>query len=153
MDKVDFEILRELLKDSRVPFSRIAEKLNLAPDTVCRRYEKMKKSGVITTNYVSFDPAKLGYKAIIFLLIKIAPNHGRKEAVNIVRDIPGVFAVIEILGEFNLFVNVLVKSLKEFASVVSKISELPTVERVEFSLSEDFTLLKPEADVYSPIIE
>lgn len=149
MDKKDVEILRELLEDCQAPFSRIAKKLNLSTGTVIKRCKKMN----LIACQLAFDPAKLGYHAIIFLLIKIAPNYDRMETIGQLKNVPGVFAVIEIIGEFNLFVNILVKSLKEFTSAISKINELPTVERLEFMLSEDFTLLRPNANIYSTTVE
>lgn len=45
MDKIDYLILSELLKDASLSFVEIAEKVGTTPYTVRRRYEKMKKEG------------------------------------------------------------------------------------------------------------
>ena len=45
MDKLDFLILSELLKDAQTPFSTVAKKLGTSPYTVAKRYEKMVKDG------------------------------------------------------------------------------------------------------------
>ena len=142
MDKIDSEIIREVFKDNQVSFSSIAEKLKLSPDTVCRRFERIRKSDQISFS-LAFDPTKLGYHGLVFLLIRIMPNHERNEPMNKLIKIPGMFAVVEIMGEFNLYGLALVKNLKEFISLVNKVKRLPTVDRVEFMLSEDFHLFEP----------
>ena len=62
MDKIDYLILSELLKDASLSFVEIAEKVGTTPYTVRRRYEKMKKEGVIHRCIVSIDLSKLGYQ-------------------------------------------------------------------------------------------
>ncbi len=69
MDKLDYLLLSELLKDAQMPFVTIAKKLGISPQTVISRYKKMKKEGIIFSCVVSIDLLKLGYQGKAFLMI------------------------------------------------------------------------------------
>ncbi|PVX26629.1 MAG: hypothetical protein CW691_00860 [Candidatus Bathyarchaeum sp.] len=43
MDRLDFELIGKLIKNSRASFRKIAKELNVSTDTVMRRYKKLKK--------------------------------------------------------------------------------------------------------------
>ena len=45
LDKIDFTILEMLIKDARTSFREIARKLQVSPDTISKRFEKLKKEG------------------------------------------------------------------------------------------------------------
>ncbi len=47
LDKLDYQVLNELLKDGTLSFVEIAKNIGSTPYTVRRRYEKMKKDGCI----------------------------------------------------------------------------------------------------------
>ena len=49
MNKIDYLILGELERDAALSFVDIAKKVGATPCTVKRRYEKMKKAGIIGT--------------------------------------------------------------------------------------------------------
>lgn len=44
LDKINQEILSQLLKKPQKPFLKISEELGISPITVKNRYEKMKKT-------------------------------------------------------------------------------------------------------------
>ena len=81
MDKLDYLILSELLKDAEASFVDVAKKVNSTPYTVRRRYEKMKADGTIFGCIASIDLSKLGYQGKATLLITLAPNSNRKETI------------------------------------------------------------------------
>jgi len=62
MDKEDYLILSELLKDAQMSFLAIAKKFDISPYTVIKRYEGMKREGIILQTMVSIDLSKLGYQ-------------------------------------------------------------------------------------------
>jgi DNA-binding Lrp family transcriptional regulator len=139
MDKLDLLILTELMEDGQTPFSRIAQKIGVSPDTVAKRYEKIKKKWNLSNN-VTINPKKLGFSAIVYLLIRIEPNRDRLEMINELKKMPYIYMITQITGEFNLFSYTVVRDLHEHTNIINTIKNLPGVERVEFLLTEDFTL-------------
>ena len=68
MDARDVTILKELDKNSRIPYQQIAKKINLSKDTVNYRIENMKKIGIIKGFHASINVGKLGYIGMRLLL-------------------------------------------------------------------------------------
>ena len=74
MDKVDETILRELQKDARISMAEIGKILEIAPSTVFKRIEKMKKLGIIEGFTIVVNPAHLQDNLITFLTIRVDPE-------------------------------------------------------------------------------
>lgn len=139
MDKLDILILNELMEDGQTAFSKIAQKIGVSPDTVAKRYEKIKQAWNLS-NYVTIDPNKLGYSAMVYLLIRIEPNRARAEIIEELKKMPFIYMITQITGEFNLFSYTAVRNLYEFIRIINIIKNLSDVEKVEFLVTEDFTV-------------
>lgn len=92
MDKLDYLILAELLKDARMPFLTIAKKLNVSPYTVKQRYENMKQKGLIRQSVVSIDLSKLGYQGKVFMLINNDPGKSKAETIAGLKKISNIIS-------------------------------------------------------------
>ena len=73
-DNLDRLILSELFKDAQLSFAKIAKKLGTSPHTIRKRYEKMKKEGIIESCIVGIDLSKLGYQGKAFLFLPRIPR-------------------------------------------------------------------------------
>ncbi len=56
--------MRILQRDGRNPFTDIAKKRKVYTDAIIRRFNKMKKMGIISGTTVLLNPKKLGYEHI-----------------------------------------------------------------------------------------
>jgi len=61
-DDVDFQILKLLTDNARIPTIEIAEKLNLTTKTINERIKRLIKSGIILRFEVGIDWNRLGYQ-------------------------------------------------------------------------------------------
>jgi len=68
---VDQKIIKLLMKDAQMPFSKIAEQLGVGTDTVIRKYHRLKKEGVIHNASVIVDLEKCGHKGNVFFLASV----------------------------------------------------------------------------------
>ncbi|KQC04944.1 MAG: AsnC family transcriptional regulator [Methanoculleus sp. SDB] len=80
MDEVDTIILSELQHDARISMAELGKKLNIAPSTVFKRIEKLKKSGVIEGFTIAINTDYLEEHLIAFLTIKVDPDE--KDAIS-----------------------------------------------------------------------
>jgi len=64
LDKIDITILEMLKKDARTSFREIARKLDVSPDTISNRFERLKEQGIIINSTVIINPTKIGYSFI-----------------------------------------------------------------------------------------
>ena len=137
MDKIDFLILSELLKNARISFLKIAKKLDVSPFTVQSRYNKMVNDGTIIASVVNIDLSKLGYQGKVFLLITNAPAASKSITIDALTKIKNIFVVSEIIGPFDLLAIAPVTDVDSINRLVSEVKKLPSVKRVKITCIND----------------
>lgn len=137
LDKLDYLVLNELLKDGTLSFVDIAKRIGSTPYTVRRRYEKMKKDGLIFRCTASIDLSKLGYEGKVFLLITVQPNSNRAETIEYLNNVRNVMVVTEIMGQYDIMAIAPVTDLNSVKTLVVKAREAPHVQRVELACIDD----------------
>lgn len=137
IEKLDLLILSELMKDSQMSFVKIAKKLGTTHYTVRRRYERMKKAGIIRKCIVTIDLSKLGYQGKAFLLITLSPNGDKSNTISALTKIKNVIIVTEIIGPFHLLAIAPIMDLSSIRKLVNEARNAPNVERVEIACIND----------------
>jgi Lrp/AsnC family transcriptional regulator, leucine-responsive regulatory protein len=137
MDKLDFLVLNELLKDGTLSFVEIAKNIGSTPYTVRRRYEKMKKDGLIFRCTASIDLSKLGYQGKAFLLITVTPNSNKAETLEYIKSIRNIMVVTEIMGPYDILAIAPITDLNSVKSLVNEAKKAPQVQRVEMACIDD----------------
>ncbi len=137
MDEIGQKILKELTKNAKAPFSEIAEKIGVSPQTVQKRHEKMKTEGAILRSSITVDLSKLGYQGKAVLMITNAPNQTKKETIDALKKMQDVFIETEIIGGFDVLAVAAIKDFRSAINLVNKIRALPSVEHVDASLTTD----------------
>ncbi len=137
MDRIDLHILNELTKNAKKPFLTMAKELGVTPVTVQKRYEKMKKNGIIimATNVV--DLSKLNFQGSAFLMITKSTTCAAEKVINRLLETKNVIIVSEIIGDFDILAIAYFKSFKSLTELVEKIRNLSCVNHVETALSKD----------------
>jgi DNA-binding Lrp family transcriptional regulator len=139
MDEIDLRIIRELTEDAQTPFLRIAKKLGVSPETVRTRYIKMKQEGTIKHCSISIDLSKIGYQGKVFLMITNSSNNDKSKTIDILKKIPNIFIISEMIGDFEILGIAPVKDMNSLKALVNKIKKLPSVNKVEFTVINDTT--------------
>jgi Lrp/AsnC family transcriptional regulator for asnA, asnC and gidA len=137
MDKLDYLLLSELLKDAQMPFATIAKKLGVSPQTVISRYEKMKKESRIFSCVVSIDVSKLGYQGKAFLMITNVPSQSKSVTLTALKKIRNIIVITEIIGAFDILAIALVTDLNSIRELVDTVKNLDSVQRVEIAFVDD----------------
>jgi len=122
LDKKDKEILFELSKNSRQPFSVIAKSVRLSKETCTYKIHRLEKEGVISNFLTLISLSKLGlshYK-IYFQF------HGASKNITdlIIIDFNNYYKinwVAKCTGVFDLIISILCRDVKEFNSEKNKI--------------------------------
>jgi len=137
MDKLDYFILSELCKDAQLSFVTIAKKFGVTPYTVRKRFERMKKKGIINKCIVSIDLSKLGYQGKAFLMITVSAEGDRSLTISGLKEISNVILVVEIIGAFDILAIAPVTDLNSIRTLVNEIKKVPNVQRVEITCIND----------------
>jgi DNA-binding Lrp family transcriptional regulator len=131
MDKIDNYIMHELINDAQIPFRRIALKLGISPETVRKRYEKMRKEGTINQCMISVNFEKIGYKGFILLMIT---SKEIAETMSRLKKMQNIICVIKTTGDSDILVMAVSKDIADLLRLVERVKMLPNVERVEIFL-------------------
>jgi Lrp/AsnC family transcriptional regulator for asnA, asnC and gidA len=128
MDKKDSIILSSLMKNARIPKTRIARTLGISETAVRKRIANLERIGVI-----------LGYRAIINFKkanlfasitgIDVEPESIWK-VIEKLKDAENVKTVFLTSGDHTIMAEILAQSLEELSEIHSKLMEMDGVKRV-----------------------
>lgn len=128
MDEKDREIILNLLRNARIPKTKIAEKLAVSETAVRKRIEKLEEKRIL-----------LGYRAILdfkranlfvsFTGIDVEPEHIWR-TVNTLKEFEEVFGLYLTSGDHTILAEIIVSSFEKLNQVHDKISKLTGVKRV-----------------------
>jgi DNA-binding Lrp family transcriptional regulator len=134
MDKIDAKIIQELMKDTQAPFTSIGKALHISHETVRKRFEKMKKEGIIERCSIVIDRSKLGYQGTAFLLISNTKNKDTKSTIEALKKIPNIIMYGNTMGAFDIFASATIKDLIDLEKLVDKVQKIPTVDRLDVAI-------------------
>ncbi|PDM27187.1 AsnC family transcriptional regulator [Candidatus Bathyarchaeota archaeon B24-2] len=145
MDELDIKILRELLKNARLSYRAIADKVGVAIGTVISRIKKMEKGNVIMGYSAILNHEELGYELTV--ITEITVSKGKLvEVEKEVAKIPNVCCVYDITGLTDAIVIAKFKDRKSLSDFTKNLLSLPYVERtnthvVLTTVKEDFRII------------
>jgi Lrp/AsnC family transcriptional regulator for asnA, asnC and gidA len=137
MDEIDVKILKELTLDPQIAFLRIAEKTGVSPKTVQKKYQKLKENHTILRSSITIDLSKIGYQGKAYLMITNTPGQDKIVTINALSNIPDVFLITDVLGEFDILAIAAVKDYTHVLNMVNTIRNLPSVEKAEAAFVTD----------------
>jgi DNA-binding Lrp family transcriptional regulator len=142
LDEIDSKILRQVLKDARMSYRKIADEIDMSPPTVLSRVQKLEKEKIIKSYSALVDHEKLGYD--LTAVIEVTAVKGKiTEVQKHISKFPNVCAVYDITGLTDIIVVAKFKNRKDLSDFVKKEMSLPYVERtntrmVLVTVKEDF---------------
>ena len=110
LDKIDFKIIQHLLVDGRASFSAIAKDVSLTDVAIKKRFERLKRKGVIDYISANLNLKIMGYENPIFVQIRseISKN---KDLIKRLKEFDSVIELHQVLGEYNLLAKLVVPNL------------------------------------------
>ena len=145
MDKYDHDIVRILLKDARLSFSKLAEKVGLSKTPCWQRVNQLEKRGVIKGYSADIDVNAFGFsiRGLLHVVVEFSKSEQFERAV-IQHDY--VLRCSAVTGEYDYMVEILATNMTEFDRLLrSDLSRLPGVMRFNTSIST--REVKPMTDV------
>ena len=92
LDELDMKIIQILKEDSRIAYTKIAEKLQVPDTTVHFRIKKLKSSNIIKNFTILISPESFGYNMGALLKIKIGDHIVKEISVKRTHEIGKTFA-------------------------------------------------------------
>ena len=140
LDAIDRALLRELARDGRMPYSRLAESVGVAESTAHNRVRALMASGVITGFRAEVAPAALGLRLEALISIRLHA-HARGDLRRFqayLEELPATRHVYFVAGDRDFLLHVAVTDAAALRELVSDTLSLrPEVAATNTSLIFD----------------
>lgn len=133
IDDIDRRIAIILTRDSRIPFKRIADDLGVSIKTVVQKYKRL-RGKLLTLSTVTVDLKKLGYNALANLYIKASNGSKLSEVHSQLLEIPNVIVTIKLIGDYDMYVAIVLEEFDKMFEVLGKIRKISGVEATDIFL-------------------
>ena len=133
---IDKQLIEKLAIDGRMTFSQIAKELGATTETISRRYERLKDSGLIRV-VIRIDPRKIGYVAFSSFSIKLA-----RADINILNELSEITDITQIQrtsGNFDYWMIVMLRDLESLLAIQDKIRAIQGVAKMESAIMPLFS--------------
>jgi DNA-binding Lrp family transcriptional regulator len=150
IDKVDYQILDEIVLNARIPLISLADKIGISSQAVKYRINNLQKNKLIQAFRVQIDFKKIGYQfqGIDFYF----KNHSKKQAViEYLKTDPHIYDIISLsIGWGEVGVQALVKDTNDLMEIVQDIEAIipNTIRKTHFWIS-----FKPRKTRWLPEME
>lgn len=130
IDEIDRAIIYFLQYDGRMPYTQIAEELEITETTVRRRVKQLIDKGVIQIVAVA-EPQGLGWNEAAWIGIQVQLDQIESVAARIA-DLPEATYLFQTAGEYDLFVEVYCKDREHFVAFINgKLVKIPGIIRIQ----------------------
>ncbi|UCE92166.1 MAG: Lrp/AsnC family transcriptional regulator [Methanobacteriota archaeon] len=132
LDEKDTAILGQLTEDSRRTTKAIARELDIPRATVHDRIARMERKGVIRKYTAIPDYREVGLGVTAFILAQFDHSSGtsQRETAEDIANIPGMFEVHLISGEYDMLLKVRGASMEDIGRlVVDRLRDVKGVAR------------------------
>ena len=136
LDEKDRAIISYLQYDGRIPYTRIADELDITEGSVRRRVKRLMDSGQLQIVGI-VEPKEMGWNEAGMIGINVQANL-ISEVAEEIAQLPEVSYLFQAAGEFDLFAEVYCKDREHFVYFLNeKLQKTPGVTR-----TQSFLILK-----------
>jgi len=134
LDTLDIEILKSLVKNSKITISLLAKKIgtSIPKTTIHYRISRLQKENVIKSFTIEINYEKIGFPVLAYILATYDPSVkiSQKKLIEHISKIPGVEEVHVITGEWDLLIKVRARNVRELGDlIVDKLRTMPGILR------------------------
>lgn len=120
LDKIDHLILQALLQDGRASFSAMARDSGLTDVAIKKRFESLKRRGVVGGVSVDLNYKVLGYENPIYVQMRCEAAK-TKDIVKKLSSTDFVLELYQILGEYNIISKIIVPNLESAERFINQL--------------------------------
>ncbi len=146
MDDIDSEIIRSLVRNSRITLSQMSKEINVPDATISNRLKKLEKN-VIKQYTLIVDPDELGLTVTAIIIIQ-TESEKHENVKNELSKLEEVSEVYSVSGEYDILIKVWAHSIEELNDIMN--SKIRSVDGVE-DLTEMIVMERVKEGVIPPI--
>ncbi|MEO9005109.1 MAG: Lrp/AsnC ligand binding domain-containing protein [Ginsengibacter sp.] len=141
IDKLDLQIIQEMMVNAETPYAELGKKLFVSGGTIHVRIKKLEELGIVKGKRLKVDLKKLGYDITAFVGIFLEKSSLYDAVAKELEKIPEIIRVNYTTGNYSMYLEVVCKDINELRSVLHDgLQKIKGIERTEtlISLSESF---------------
>lgn len=138
LDKLDLQIIHEMLNNVEVPYAELGKKLFVSGGTIHVRIKKLEELGVVKGKRIKVDLKQLGYEVTAFVGIFLEKNSMYDNVAKELESIPQIVRLNFTTGNYSMFIEIVCKDIKELRSILhDDLQNIKGIERTETFISLD----------------
>ena len=143
-DTLDRRILKELSVNSRIPYSTLAEMLNVSNSLIHQRLKKLSESGVLVQPIYLLNSEMLGYETSAYTQIIVSNSRHIPEIIQHLEKIPEIVECINIAGRYALLVRIFARNNTHLRDIIyDKIQTIRGVESTNTTFAFETSFRRP----------
>jgi DNA-binding Lrp family transcriptional regulator len=132
IDQIDQKIADKLSENGRVSMETLGKEIGISSDTAKRRYEKLKKNGVLKVT-IQISPIKIGYHALC-LFFTITSHENSLSIIEKISRIPDIISIMKTTGDYDLQIWAMVQDIDQLLSIQEELGKIQGILRMDMEV-------------------
>lgn len=138
LDKLDLQIIHEMLGNAEVPYAELGKKLFVSGGTIHVRIKKLEELGIVKGKRIKVDLKLLGYDITAFVGVYLEKSSMYDNVAKDLQRIPQVVRLNYTTGNYSMFIEIVCKDINELRLVLhDDLQNIKGIERTETFISLD----------------
>ncbi len=143
LDKLDLQIIQEMMSDAEISYADLGKKLFVSGGTIHVRIKKLEESGIVKGKKLSIDLKALGYDVIAFIGIYLEKSSLYDSVAKELKKIPQIVRLNYTTGNYSMFAEIVCKDIQQLRFVLhDELQKIKGIERTETFISLDESLTR-----------
>ncbi|HVX52458.1 MAG TPA: Lrp/AsnC ligand binding domain-containing protein [Chitinophagaceae bacterium] len=142
LDKLDFQIIQEMMENAGISYADLGKKLFVSGGTIHVRIKKLEEIGIVKGTKLNVDLKQLGYDVIAFIGIYLEKSSLYDSVAKELRKITQIVRLNYTTGNYSMFAEIVCKDIQQLRFVLhDELQKIKGIERTEtfISLEESFS--------------
>jgi Lrp/AsnC family leucine-responsive transcriptional regulator len=132
IDQIDRKIADKLSENGRVSMEKLGREMGISSDTAKRRYEKLKKNGVLKVT-IQISPIKIGYQALC-LFFTITSQENSLSIIEKISRIPDIVSIMKTTGDYDLQIWAMVQDIDQLLFIQEELGKIQGILRMDMEV-------------------
>lgn len=141
LDKLDLQIIQEMLQNAETPYAELGKKLFVSGGTIHVRIKKLEEFGIVKGKRLNVNLKQLGYDITAFIGIFLEKSSLYDAVAAELEKIPEIVRLNYTTGNYSMYIEVVCKDINQLRHVLhDDLQKIKGIERTEtlISLEESF---------------
>jgi Lrp/AsnC family transcriptional regulator, regulator for asnA, asnC and gidA len=141
IDKLDLQIISEMMHNAEISYADLGKKLFVSGGTIHVRMKKLQELGIVKGTKLHVDLKMIGYDVIAFIGIYLEKSSMYDNVAKDLRKIPEMVRLNYTTGSYSMFAEIICKDITQLRRILhDELQKIKGIERTEtlISLEESF---------------